>query len=66
MRVAVNQLGLAAYIKLNGAELIEVVGKTFVFETTKPLTEWRVQYSNSCCMKHDALVCELRPFLQAN
>lgn len=66
MRVAVNQLGLAAYIKLHGSELVEVHDKTFIFETNKPLTDWWVQYSNSCCMRHDALVCELRPFLQAN
>jgi len=64
MRVAVNQLGLAAFIKMHGATLIEVEGKTFIFDTDKSVSDWRVEYNNSCCMKHDALVCELRHFLK--
>lgn len=35
MRIAVNQLGLAAYIKMGGSELVEVEGKTFIFESDK-------------------------------
>jgi len=64
MNIAVNQLGLAAYIKMNGADLVEVVGKSFIFSTDKQAQEWRVEYNNSCCMKHDAVLCELRHFLK--
>ena len=63
MRIAVNQLGLAAYIKMHGAELVEVTGKTFTFESDKSASSWRIAYNNSCCMKHDGWVCELRHHL---
>ncbi len=64
MKIAVNQLGLAAYIKMSGAELLEVEGKTFIFESEKSVAAWRIEYNNSCCMKHDTLVCELRHHLK--
>jgi len=64
MRVLINQLGLAAYVKMGGAELLMVEGKTFHFESPLSLAEWRVKYNNSCCMRHDALVCELRRHLK--
>jgi hypothetical protein len=63
MIIAVNQLGLAAYIKMHGATLLQVRGKTFSFETEVPLSEWRVRYSNSCCFLHDTVLCELRQHL---
>lgn len=62
--IRIKQLGLAAFIQMNGAELLMVVGKEFVFATEKSVAEWRVAYNNSCCMKHDALVCELRHHLK--
>lgn len=65
MRISVNQLGLAAYIKMSGAHLVQVEGKTFIFESDKSVSDWRVDYNNSCCMKHDTLVCELRHHLKA-
>ena len=64
MNIAVNQLGLAAYIKMKGAELLKVEGKTFLFKSDKSLHDWRVDYTNSCCMKHDTLVCEMRHYLK--
>lgn len=66
MRISVNQLGLAAYIKMHGAILAKVDGKTFIFESDKSVSDWRVEYNNSCCMKHDTLVCELRHHLKAS
>ena len=59
-----NQLGLAAFVKMNGADLLSVEGKTFAFESDKTVAQWRVAYNNSCCMKHDALVCEMRRHLR--
>lgn len=64
MRIAVNQLGLAAFIKMKNAQLVAVEGKSFVFETEISLQEWRIQYNNSCCMRHDTLLCELRHHLK--
>lgn len=62
--IKVKQLGLAAFIRMNGAELVKVEDKHFHLQTDKTLDEWRIDYSNSCCMKHDALVCEMRYFLK--
>lgn len=62
--IEVNQLGLAAYIKMKGVPLVKVEGRTFVFESEKPVGVWRVEYNNSCCMRHDVLVCELRHHLK--
>ena len=64
MIVRLRQLGLAAFIRMGGGKLMEVEGGEFAFQTDKTLEEWRVEYSNSCCMKHDALVCELRHHLK--
>lgn len=63
MIIQVHQLGLAAYVKMNGATLLQVQGKTFIFESTLTLSEWRVRYSNSCCCRHDTTLCELRQHL---
>lgn len=63
--IKVRQLGLAAYIKLSGAELAGVEDRTFLFRSIKSESEWRVEYNNSCCMRHDALVCELRHHLKS-
>lgn len=60
----VKQLGLAAFIRMNGAPLMEVKDRLFIFHTDVPLEEWSIRYNNSCCMRHDSLVCELRHHLQ--
>lgn len=58
--VEIRHLGLAAYLKMKDAHLVRVEGKSFFFESDRSLKDWRVDYNNSCCMKHDSLVCELR------
>lgn len=63
MRISVSQLGLAAYIKMKGEKLVEVAGRNFVFETERPVSEWRVEYANSESSRHDAVLCELREHL---
>lgn len=63
-RIQVKQLGLAAYIKMNGVPLVGVEDRIFIFDSDLTLEEWRVKYDNSCCMEHDTLVCELRHFLK--
>lgn len=64
MQIQIQQLGLAAYVRMKGATLIEVSGRRFVFESEKTEQEWRVEYSGSESMRHDSLVCELRNFLK--
>lgn len=63
--IAVTHLGLAAFIKMNGAKLNRVEAKAFLFDSDKSVNEWRVEYHNSCCMRHDSLVCELRHHLKS-
>lgn len=63
--VSVTHLGLAAYIRMKEAKLIRVDGKAFVFESDRSIGDWRVEYNNSCCMKHDTFVCELRHHLKS-
>lgn len=64
MQIQVPQLGLAAYVKMMGATLLKVDGKTFHFESDKTTQEWRALYANSESMRHDSLVCDLRLFLR--
>jgi hypothetical protein len=64
MQIQVTQLGLAAYVKMNGATLLKVENKVFHFESDKTTPEWRAQYANSESMQHDSLVCDLRLFLR--
>ena len=62
--IQVKQLGLAAFIKMGGAVLIGIKDRQFIFESHTNLEDWRLQYNNSCCMQHDAMVCELRYHLK--
>ena len=62
--IRVKQLGLAAYIKMEGATLVGIQDREFVFESHTTLEDWRLKYNNSCCMHHDSLVCELRHHLK--
>lgn len=63
--IKVKPLGLAAYVKMHGAQLLEVTSdKFFVFDTDKTLDQWKTEYTNSCCARHDAYVCEMRYHLK--
>lgn len=64
MLIQVNQLGLAAYVQMKGGKLQKVVNKVFHFESDRTAQDWRIEYSNSDCQRHDALVCELREHLR--
>jgi len=58
--------GFAAYIDMNGCELIKFDKDVFYYESDKDINEWRVLYNKSCCLQHDLKVCELRKFLTPN
>lgn len=60
----VRQLHLAAYIKANGGELLSCVDREFTFRSVRPLHEWEVEHSNSCCRRVDLQLIELRRFLK--
>ena len=63
-KVVISHLGLAAYVKMQGAPLVAVEDRKFIFDSEKTVSDWRVEYNNSCCMRHDTLVCELRHHLK--
>ena len=63
MIVEIRRLGLAAYIKMVGTPLLKYENRVFYFETERTAEEWEVEYSNSCCSRHDSELCELRKFL---
>lgn len=64
MVVHIKQLGLAAFVRMRGAKLLQVEGKVFVFESDMTVTQWKAAYMNSECQQHDALVCELRDIVR--
>lgn len=62
--IQIRHLGLAAYVAMRGETLLRVDNRMFIFQSEKSETEWRVEYNNSECLKHDTLVCELRHHLK--
>lgn len=63
MKISTKELGLAAYIKINGAKFLDFQNKLFFFESDKTLDSWRVEYYNSESYKHDTELLSLRKFL---
>ena len=62
MKLEVKRLGLAAFMKVNGCSLLKFNNNVFHFESDKSINDWEIEYTNSCCSKHDSEVCELRKF----
>lgn len=60
MVINTHRLGLAAFMKMKGCTLLRFENRRFFFETDRDLTEWEIDYSNSCCYRHDLELCELR------
>jgi len=58
--IRVKNLGLAGFVKMGGGKLITFNKGHYVFESTRNLCEWEVEYLNSCCSKHDDQVMSLR------
>ena len=57
----VRDLGLAAYIKVKGAVLLNIHDGHFYFSSDTSIVEWEVAYLNSCCCAHDSEVMSLKP-----
>jgi hypothetical protein len=70
--VETRKLGLAAYIKMCGGELlnIEQNTNTFKFNTSsndnenKSVEDWEFEYVNSCCHRHDTELVNLRKLMR--
>lgn len=66
--VETRKLGLAAYIKMSGGQLLGVKpeSNTFRFETgeDKNIEQWEMQYVNSCCHRHDTELVNLRKLMR--
>lgn len=63
MVIKTNKLGLAAYIQLQGMELVKVSAGWFYFNAPTDTRYFEVKYLNSCCHKHDNNVMSLRNLL---
>ena len=59
-----KELHLAAYIKSNGAEFLGFENGSFVFNSDKSLSQWRVAHSNGCCRRVDQELINLRKFIK--
>ncbi len=71
-----NDVGLAAYVKMNGGILVRTINsngkKGFVFEFEEGTTEngdrsvedWRLKYLNTCCRRHDTEVLTLKRLIR--
>lgn len=68
MIVETRKLGLAAYIKMQGASLesVQSDSNTFAFEdgSGKDVKAWELEYMNSCCHRHDTELVNLRKLLR--
>ena len=64
MRVETRKLGLAAYIKMNGGQLVKFEQGKFHIDTDKDEQQWEVEYMNSCCHRHDTELVNLRKLMK--
>ena len=60
-----RDLGLAAYMKMHGVKLVSTANRTYSFEGDggKTVDDWAVEYSNSCCHRHDTELVGLRKMM---
>jgi hypothetical protein len=67
--VETRKLGLAAYIKMCGGELLGIKpeSNTFRFDTgedDRSVDQWEMDYVNSCCHRHDTELVNLRKLMR--
>lgn len=61
--IEVPDLGLAAFMKMNNAILVKsekIDMFNFLCSDGEDISNWELQYANSCCKRHDWEVRELR------
>ncbi|MEE8113272.1 MAG: hypothetical protein V3T23_02845 [Nitrososphaerales archaeon] len=64
MDVEIKQLGLAAYVKINGGKIRGYQNGKFIMDTDKSEQEWEIEYMNSESFKHDSEVMYLRKLMR--
>lgn len=58
----VSNIGLAAYMKMHGCPLVKYEDGKFHLESEKTLTQWKLEYSDSICLKRDQAIHDLRSY----
>jgi len=60
--ISVDKLGLAAYMKMKGCQVVRVQPRAIIFDIDdqKDMQAWTLEYSQSCCRLHDFNLCDLR------
>jgi len=64
LRIYIESVGLAAFIKMQGCNLLSAEYNKFEFESIDDANTWNIAYINSCCARHDAEVCNLRRLIK--
>lgn len=62
MKTAINNIGLAAFMKMRGYSLIGIEPRVFWFEVphANSAHDLQIEYYNSECRRHDVELCALR------
>ena len=59
--IKINELGLAAYIKMKGEKLTGY-NDGYIFESEKGESDWRIEYLSSESYRHDSELMSLKKF----
>lgn len=62
MVIKINNIGLAAYIRINSCQLIGYEDGKFLIESDKPIIEWKIEYDNNICSRRDQAIHSLRSY----
>jgi hypothetical protein len=62
----IKDIGLCAYMKMNGFKVLGYDGQTFQMEgdDSKSFDDWSLEYTNSCCCTHDNQLLQLRDMVR--
>ena len=60
MRVQVQNIGLAAYMRMQGEKILSATAQTVTFESDRTGQEWRIAYANSEFSRFNGLLIEIR------
>lgn len=66
MTLAIKDIALAAYMKMNGCKVLSYDGNTFSMadDGSRDFDEWSLDYTNSCCCTHDNQLLQLRDMVR--
>lgn len=60
IKISSRDMHLASYMKVNGAELICVRDKQFIFRSEMDEQQWRIKHSSCCCKRVDDELLSLK------